>query len=701
MYYAHFILNKKGPLAKIWLAAHWDKKLTKAQIYETNIESTIETILEPQMKLALRTSGHLLLGVCRIYSRKVKYLLADCNEAFVKIKLAFRPGLIDLPKEKLQASVDAITLPEKFPEFYVNFADINMEDMDLTKNMTHQQARIEDITLKEDFGTFVAIQDDDFGDMGGMGSFGMDMDTFMMSDMERGRRMGLTTTVNNEEDVNNDVDFFDDRLGDLSKHHTTVVNNGNNNADNIDDIVLHDLNGGDADLINAERSAKFAETDAGMLNDMTDLGDNDMLDGGREGGVGAVPTLFDDQPTVQAGPHHTTTDEPASKQARLGDAIDEEENEDVNAMDESNKKVPVENNKQIRTRRRRKLIIDDVKEIDSATMKTQLSDTSSILGTLELAPPTRKLMELKETGGVDKLFTMCARPLHSKTLSKFYARNMVTRSLVDVTNAYKALDKTNQLARESAYLLGSNVNVTTMDATIEHSVHQDISKNNLLPMGDSYIDGNNDASKSRQNLQDLTGPGNNDLDEFDQFGGPGSIFNTNANLEDMLLDDYNGQINLEITPNNHKTKNGEEDDDEDDDDEDEVDEDGTKRTNKSPNTTHKKRQYRRSQNNASTSNKENKEDDETLFDDTLTNDPNKHLNKRAKTMVSLLNKGFVKNDNIGFFEMTKRNGKKSVVQKFYSLLVLKKYEIIDLFQEDTYGDIIINKGDKFENFINN
>ena len=78
------------------------------------------------MKLALRTSGHLLLGVCRIYSRKVKYLLADCNEAFVKIKLAFRPGLIDLPKEKQQASVDAITLPEKFPE-YINITDINIE----------------------------------------------------------------------------------------------------------------------------------------------------------------------------------------------------------------------------------------------------------------------------------------------------------------------------------------------------------------------------------------------------------------------------------------------------------------------------------------------------------------------------------------------------------------------------------------------
>ncbi len=79
------------------------------------------------MKLALRTSGHLLVGVCRIYSRKIKYLLADCNEAFVKIKMAFRPGLVDLPKEKQQANVDAITLQEKFPEFDINFTDINME----------------------------------------------------------------------------------------------------------------------------------------------------------------------------------------------------------------------------------------------------------------------------------------------------------------------------------------------------------------------------------------------------------------------------------------------------------------------------------------------------------------------------------------------------------------------------------------------
>lgn len=44
------------------------------------------------MKIGLRTSGHLLVGVVRIYSRKTKYLLADCSEALIKVKNAFRPG---------------------------------------------------------------------------------------------------------------------------------------------------------------------------------------------------------------------------------------------------------------------------------------------------------------------------------------------------------------------------------------------------------------------------------------------------------------------------------------------------------------------------------------------------------------------------------------------------------------------------------
>ncbi len=90
MFYGAFVLAKKGPLAKVWLAAHWDKKLTKAHVFETDVESTVDNIISPQVKMALRTSGHLLLGVVRIYSRKQKYLIHDLGEACAKIKMAFR-----------------------------------------------------------------------------------------------------------------------------------------------------------------------------------------------------------------------------------------------------------------------------------------------------------------------------------------------------------------------------------------------------------------------------------------------------------------------------------------------------------------------------------------------------------------------------------------------------------------------------------
>ena len=87
MFYSQVILARKGPLGKIWLAAHFDKKLTKNQIFATDITSSVESVLNPAAPMALRVSGHLMLGICRIYSRKVKYLMSDCTEAMWKIKV--------------------------------------------------------------------------------------------------------------------------------------------------------------------------------------------------------------------------------------------------------------------------------------------------------------------------------------------------------------------------------------------------------------------------------------------------------------------------------------------------------------------------------------------------------------------------------------------------------------------------------------
>jgi hypothetical protein len=49
-----------------------------------------------------------------------------------------------------------------------------------------QQARIEDITLKEDYGNIIMTQDDDFGDMGfGMNTLLMNDDFFNSSEKQR------------------------------------------------------------------------------------------------------------------------------------------------------------------------------------------------------------------------------------------------------------------------------------------------------------------------------------------------------------------------------------------------------------------------------------------------------------------------------------------------------------------------------------
>ena len=45
-----------------------------------------------------------------------------------------------------------------------------------------------------------------------------------------------------------------------------------------------------------------------------------------------------------------------------------------------------------RTKRKRKLIVDEVKAISGEEMKGQLSDTGDIVTTLDLAPPTKRLI---------------------------------------------------------------------------------------------------------------------------------------------------------------------------------------------------------------------------------------------------------------------------------------------------------------------
>jgi cohesin complex subunit SCC1 len=78
-------------------------------------------------------------------------------------------------------------------------------------------------------------------------------------------------------------------------------------------------------------------------------------------------------------------------------------------------------------KRKRKLIVDEIKNISGEEMKAQLSDTSDIVTTLDLAPPTKRLMHWKETGGVEKLFALPGRHIPSRVIARNYQAHLTSR----------------------------------------------------------------------------------------------------------------------------------------------------------------------------------------------------------------------------------------------------------------------------------
>lgn len=166
MFYSQFILAKKGPLGTIWIAAHLERKLRKNQVADTDIGVSVDSILSPDVPIALRLSSHLLLGVVRIYSRKVGYLFDDCSEALLKVKQAFRSTAVDLPPEESKAPYHSITLPETF-----ELDDFELPDSDIFQGnyVDHHISSREQITLQDNmegmvYSTSKFGLDERFGD---------------------------------------------------------------------------------------------------------------------------------------------------------------------------------------------------------------------------------------------------------------------------------------------------------------------------------------------------------------------------------------------------------------------------------------------------------------------------------------------------------------------------------------------------------
>ncbi|CAN1725355.1 Sister chromatid cohesion 1 protein 2 [Linum perenne] len=114
MFYSQCFLSSKGPLSSVWVAAYCFNKLKKSQVAETDISFSVEKVLQDEFDaVGYRVLAYLLLGIVRIYSKKVDYLFNDCNKVLVKVK-DFVVDTSDSSLVPFTAPCFTITLPESF-----------------------------------------------------------------------------------------------------------------------------------------------------------------------------------------------------------------------------------------------------------------------------------------------------------------------------------------------------------------------------------------------------------------------------------------------------------------------------------------------------------------------------------------------------------------------------------------------------------
>lgn len=89
-----------------------------------------DKILQDEMPvLTYRVLGYLLLGIVRIYSKKVEYLFDDCQEVLIGVNNFAVHTKEDLLLDKQRAPFFSITLPESFE---LDAFDLEVHDVDDT-----------------------------------------------------------------------------------------------------------------------------------------------------------------------------------------------------------------------------------------------------------------------------------------------------------------------------------------------------------------------------------------------------------------------------------------------------------------------------------------------------------------------------------------------------------------------------------------
>ena len=382
-----------------------------------------------------------------------------------------------------------------------------------------------------------------------------------------------------------------------------------------------------------------------------------------------------------------------------------------------------------RTKRKRKLIVDEVKAIAGEEMKAQLSDTTDIVTTLDLAPPTKRLMHWKETGGVEKLFALPGRPLHAGNLFKAYQDHLTSHPAEDEyfgllgdsekenlildhvpgeefgqpdprTPAKRGRKRKNPLPEDEE----QQVPVTPSAAASRRSnrlqvsatpVHEQASeldevfspqKDARTPHHQPMSSPTSVAPPSHPHFEnmgyDATSDANPQMDNLGWEGNVASMAGAPTPGDDL------GPMSMgvpSIGPPSMGAPTPYREDEEEEEEEDEYN------VSTLSNTSH----------NAALSGGEvqPEESEEMLEGETVEEFEDRVLNKRAAHLNTILKSKLAVLSELRLSQMTRRNTRKQAAQKFYSLLVLQKALAVNIDQPENNGDINVTKGPRFETAV--
>lgn len=385
MFYSQLILAKKGPLGKIWLAAHLDKKLTKQQIFSTDITDSVDNILNPAQPLALRVSGHLMLGVVRIYSRKVKYLMSDCTEAMWKIKMAFRPGDVDLSAAATLAAAattddtrffGAVQEEVDFPEL----ADTAYAQSMLTQYDELRAAR----------GRTLALEHDTTEELEGYGGRIIRSDASLMS--------RSLTDVSSVLDMPGRVSDVEVMRGEDQSGRRTTRSSLRTSISSVDAGALHERGFEEStvekSVVKPMRGFQDDEIPAfeeqqDIFGDDLDLGEGYRASVGRESFLLASPVdekeeerALEEEAMFPSGKEERSSGMSQAARAVMG--LEEAPEEGLQVSPEESKEAPIEKEKRKAPKRKTRPkelqeVPDAPLELSNRDIKAALADTSEIL----------------------------------------------------------------------------------------------------------------------------------------------------------------------------------------------------------------------------------------------------------------------------------------------------------------------------------